>query len=75
VASLHAVDLALKWFPRIVGLRDGQVAFDAPPVRVTDAMLRELYGAESGVVPTQDNQPVVLPEPRPRAVAGPPLCR
>jgi phosphonate transport system ATP-binding protein len=75
VASLHAVDLALKWFPRIVGLRDGQVAFDAPPVRVTDAMLRELYGAESGIVPTQDNQPVVLPEPRPRAVAGPPLCR
>ena len=57
VASLHAVDLALKWFPRIVGLRDGAVAFDAPPVRVSDRMLRDLYGAESPIVPTQDNQP------------------
>src|SRR5258708_6031709 len=49
VASLHSVDLALKWFPRIVGLNDGVVAFDAPPVRVSDAMLRELYQAETEV--------------------------
>ena len=32
MASLHAVDLALKWFPRVVGLRDGTVLFDQPPV-------------------------------------------
>jgi phosphonate transport system ATP-binding protein len=76
VASLHAVDLALKWFPRIVGLRDGAVAFDAPPVRVSDPMLRELYGAESPVIPTQDNQPLERPEPKPRAaVTAQPLCR
>jgi hypothetical protein len=31
VASLHAVDLALRWFPRIVGMRNGQVMFDLPP--------------------------------------------
>jgi phosphonate transport system ATP-binding protein len=73
VASLHAVDLALKWFPRIVGLRDGTVAFDAPPVRVSDRMLRDLYGAESPIVPTQDNQPLERPEPKPRAAQ--PLCR
>jgi phosphonate transport system ATP-binding protein len=72
-ASLHAVDLALKWFPRIVGLRDGAVAFDAPPVRVSDRMLRDLYGAESPIVPTQDNQPLERPEPKPRAAQ--PLCR
>jgi phosphonate transport system ATP-binding protein len=76
VASLHAVDLALKWFPRVVGLRAGAVAFDAPPVRVSDQMLRDLYGAESPVIPTQDNQPLALPEPRPRAAAAAqPLCR
>jgi phosphonate transport system ATP-binding protein len=73
VASLHAVDLALKWFPRIVGLRDGTVAFDAPPVRVSDRMLRDLYGAESPIVPTQDNQPLERLEPKPRAAQ--PLCR
>lgn len=69
VGSLHAVDLALRWFPRIVGLRDGKVGFDAPPVRVTDAMLRELYGAEAGVIPTQDSRPLALPERGPRVPA------
>lgn len=75
VASLHAVDLALKWFPRIVGLRDGAVQFDCPPVRVTKAMLHELYGIESGGIPTQDYRPIERPEPRPHAAAGQPLCR
>jgi phosphonate transport system ATP-binding protein len=77
VASLHAVDLALKWFPRVVGLRDGAVTFDAPPVRVSDAMLRDLYATESQMVPTQDNRPLELPEPGPRAATrgGQPLCR
>ncbi len=74
VASLHAVDLALKWFPRIVGLREGAVVFDAPPVRVSDRMLRDLYEAESPAIPTQDNQPLERPEPKPRAAAQP-LCR
>jgi phosphonate transport system ATP-binding protein len=74
VASLHAVDLALKWFPRIVGLREGAVVFDASPVRVSDRMLRDLYGAESPAIPTQDNRPLERPEPKPRAAAQP-LCR
>jgi phosphonate transport system ATP-binding protein len=74
VASLHAVDLALKWFPRIVGLREGAILFDAPPVRVSDAMLRDLYAAESPAIPTQDNQPLERPEPKPRAAVQPP-CR
>jgi phosphonate transport system ATP-binding protein len=75
VASLHAVDLALKWFPRVVGLRDGEVLFDTPPVRVSDAMLRELYGSESSTIPTQDNQPIELRHARPRAARAQPLCR
>lgn len=73
VASLHAVDLALKWFPRVVGLRGGTVVFDAPPIRVSDAMLHDLYATESQVVPTQDNRPLELPEAGPRAAQ--PLCR
>jgi len=77
VASLHAVDLALKSFPRVVGLREGAVVFDAPPVRVSDAMLRDLYATETQVVPTQDNRPLELPEPGPRAAkrGAQPLCR
>lgn len=60
VASLHAVDLALHWFPRIIGIKSGEVAFDLPPVRVTDAMLKELYASESASVPTQDNRPLEM---------------
>ena len=56
IASLHAVDLALHWFPRIVGVRAGEIAFDLPPDQVSDDMLRELYASESAVVPTQTGE-------------------
>lgn len=62
VASLHAVDLALRWFPRIIGLKAGSVAFDLPPVRVSDPLLCDLYTAESGTLPTQGGQ-LDLPRP------------
>lgn len=43
VATLHQVEMALAHFPRIVGLRDGQVAFDLPAAQVDSAMLARLY--------------------------------
>ena len=51
LASLHAVDLALKWFGRIVGMREGRIVFDAAAADVTPAMLQDLYAAEGGIVP------------------------
>jgi phosphonate transport system ATP-binding protein len=71
IASLHAVDLALHWFPRIIGIRAGEIAFDLPPVRVSDKLLRELYASESIVVPTQNNQPVAVPA---AGIRRKPLC-
>jgi len=53
LASLHAVDLALKWFGRIVGMREGRIVFDAAAAEVTPAMLQDLYAAEGGIVPMQ----------------------
>ncbi|MDE2299971.1 MAG: ATP-binding cassette domain-containing protein [Burkholderiales bacterium] len=53
VASLHAVDLALKWFPRIVGLRAGELVFDRPAGEVSAAMLHELYATEGAALPLQ----------------------
>jgi len=46
VASLHAVDLALRWFPRIVGVRDGRVMFDLPAADVTPERLAALYAGD-----------------------------
>ena len=71
IASLHAVDLALRWFPRIVGVRGGEIMFDLPPVRVNDSLLEALYASESGKVPTQDNQPLA---PVSAGIRRKPLC-
>lgn len=49
VASLHAVDLALRHFPRVVGVKDGSILFDLPAAEVSEALLRELYAAEGGL--------------------------
>ena len=46
IASLHAVDLALRWFPRIVGVRDGAVLFDLPAAQVTPDRLTALYAGD-----------------------------
>ena len=43
VASLHQVELALQHFPRIVGLREGALAFDLPAAELTPAQLTRLY--------------------------------
>ena len=43
VATLHQVDAALAHFPRIVGLRDGALAFDLPTAQVSAERLARLY--------------------------------
>ncbi len=43
VATLHQVDMALAHFPRIVGLREGQLQFDLPTGEVTAERLERLY--------------------------------
>ncbi|WP_371324250.1 ATP-binding cassette domain-containing protein [Dechloromonas sp. ZY10] len=47
VASLHAVDLALGHFSRIVGLRAGRIAFDLPAAEVSESLLQDLYAGET----------------------------
>jgi phosphonate transport system ATP-binding protein len=43
VVALHDVSLALRFFPRIVGLRAGRVFFDAAAENVSSALLSDLY--------------------------------
>lgn len=43
LATLHQVEMALAHFPRIVGLREGEVVFDLPSAQVTREQLAELY--------------------------------
>ncbi|MGL4315055.1 MAG: phosphonate ABC transporter ATP-binding protein [Pseudomonas sp.] len=64
VASLHAVDLALAHFPRIIGVRDGQIAFDRPAGAVTQELLDALYANEQLVSPQPPAATLSLQIPR-----------
>ena len=46
ICSLHHVEFARAYFPRIIGLREGRIVFDMRSVNVTDAMVKELYQNE-----------------------------
>jgi phosphonate transport system ATP-binding protein len=43
VATLHHVEMALQHFPRIIGLRNGELAFDLPAAQVSQQHLHDLY--------------------------------
>ncbi|SFP10657.1 phosphonate ABC transporter ATP-binding protein [Pseudomonas borbori] len=46
LASLHAVELALAHFPRIIGVREGRIVFDLPPAAIGANALDALYANE-----------------------------
>ena len=46
------------------------MVFDLPPVRISEALLRDLYAAETSVPPTQGPQPLALPARGPRQLSG-----
>ncbi len=47
VVTLHQVDFAIKYCPRTVALKNGEVVYDGPSDRLTPAFLRQIYGAAS----------------------------
>ncbi len=64
VASLHAVELALAPFPRIIGLRDGQILFDLPASAVDHELLDKLYANEQLQSPPVPPPPLSVQVPR-----------
>ncbi|QPJ63692.1 MAG: phosphonate ABC transporter ATP-binding protein [Candidatus Nitronauta litoralis] len=47
ICNLHQPELAREYAGRILGLRDGELIFDGPPGEFKDALLEQLYGAET----------------------------
>jgi len=47
IVSLHQVDYAIKYCPRTVAMREGEVVFDGPSEQLTPEFLQQIYGAES----------------------------
>jgi len=46
IVSLHQVEIALKYCPRLVALHQGKVVFDGAASKLTPQLLRELYGVQ-----------------------------
>ena len=66
VASLHQVDMALAYFPRIVGLREGRLVFDLPAAEVSRERLQRLYAQhedelDGGAAPSSADLAVAPP--------------
>lgn len=61
ICTLHQVDTALKHFPRIIGLRDGVMAFDLAANAVTPEILRALYANKLDELTGAAPEPVQLP--------------
>ncbi len=55
VVSLHQVDYALKYCPRTIAMRDGEIVFDGASEKLTPAFLMELYGEESAELFADNN--------------------
>jgi len=67
VATLHHVEMALAHFPRIIGLREGALAFDLPAAQVTPERLRALYAQHLDEL--SGSAPAEAPPPGPQPVA------
>jgi phosphonate transport system ATP-binding protein len=47
IVSLHQVDMAIRYCPRVIALNQGQVIYDGPAAALTPALLRDLYGMQA----------------------------
>ena len=61
VSTLHHVEMALQHFPRIIGLRDGELAFDLPAAQVTPERLQALYAQHLHELTGPAREPLDLP--------------
>jgi len=61
IVSLHQVDMALKYCPRVIALHQGRVVFDGASSLLTPPMLRELYGVHADEILADSQRPSPAP--------------
>jgi phosphonate transport system ATP-binding protein len=66
LVSLHQVDVALRYCPRVVAMRNGCVVYDGPAAQLSPEFLKELYCCDpesvcSPALPVSEPQPLALP--------------
>ena len=70
IVSLHQVDIAMKYCPRVVALKQGEIVYDGPSSALTAPLLRELYGVQADelLAPAPADSPNVRVLPQPAMV-------
>jgi phosphonate transport system ATP-binding protein len=63
VCTMHDVPMALQHFPRVIGLRDGVLQFDAAPRDVDAQRLRALYHGHLDELAAATPPVLLVPEP------------
>jgi phosphonate transport system ATP-binding protein len=60
VVTLHQVEYARRYCPRVIALKDGAVVYDGASAALTSDLLKSLYGTESdlidGTAPTTEDE-------------------
>jgi len=56
IVSLHQVDFALKYATRIIGIRDGLIAYDGKSQDLKDSQLREIYKKDLNESDDRENE-------------------
>ncbi len=44
IVNLHQLDVALRYFTRIIGLSKGEIVFDGSPTQLSDEIIEKIYG-------------------------------
>jgi len=65
LVSLHQVEYALRYCPRTIALRSGEVVYDGPSSELTSALLTAIYGADSEDLFVPSLEPAGAPHARP----------
>lgn len=60
ICSLHQVELARAHFPRVIGLRDGRIVFDATSDQISDADIAALYRNRTDDAPAPEAPPASI---------------
>ncbi|NBW48904.1 MAG: phosphonate ABC transporter ATP-binding protein [Betaproteobacteria bacterium] len=75
IVSLHQVDMALKYCPRVVALNQGCVVYDGPASALTPDLLRELYGVQADEILADAQRPATSPVLVPSAPWSSPVAQ
>lgn len=69
LVSLHQVETAIRYCPRVIALHHGRLVYDGPSAALTPQLLRRLYGAAADEILEQEcarepafPQPVLVPK-------------